>query len=114
MSLPLHINVSHAQNPPGRFLQHVARYPNKGYLQPKNENALELRPSGMDAVSLGEGYRRFKETLKVKQSKKTPKMKALRPFEPHGTTHPTLHHMLEGLNPQLTAVKIKSRNKMPD
>jgi hypothetical protein len=37
MSLPLHINVSHAQNPPGRFLQHVARYPNKGYLQPKNE-----------------------------------------------------------------------------
>jgi hypothetical protein len=54
----------------------------------------------MDAVSLGEGYQRFKETLKVKQSKKTPKMNSLRPFEPHGTTHPTLHHMLEGLNPQ--------------
>jgi hypothetical protein len=53
----------------------------------------------MDAVSLGEGYRRFEGTLKVKQSKKNAKMNVLRPFEPHGTTHPTLRHMLEGLNP---------------
>ena len=53
----------------------------------------------MDAVSLGEGYWRFEGTLKVKQSK-NPNMNAVRPFEPHGTTHPTLHHMLEGLNPQ--------------
>jgi len=68
----------------------------------------------MDAVSLGEGNRRFKGTLKIKQSKKNPKRNALRSFEPHGTTHPTLRHLLEGLNPQYTAVKIKCRNKMPD
>jgi hypothetical protein len=54
----------------------------------------------MDAVSLGEGYRRFERALKVKQSMKNPKMNALHPFELHGTTHPTLRHMLEGLNPQ--------------
>jgi len=54
----------------------------------------------MDAVSLCEGNRRFEGTLKVKQSKKNPKKNAVRSFEPHGTTHPTLRHMLESLHPQ--------------